>query len=213
LLVLGTGQSAQSAQGPSLGSTPIPNPCAGHLTRAPDSSVTLQANKMLYELKLDIAQAAYKPQLPEQCAPRWVTEIKIPSTASGCATCNNYAEIAAGATVFPNSKKYEEHFYRPTDGAGEKFCKSYTHEVAVYRKANGEANFQLKRNLYYRGHWENGTCHVKATYLGNPSYDTAEVFAPAMIPSSGTDVYRLLQYLAVDGVYRDLNVAITFEKP
>lgn len=210
----GVQQYAYSASSfkPVDGHPPMQNSCALHLTRPPDSSITLDANKMLYEQTVDVPQTPYQLPYPGVCTPRWVTEINIPSTASGCATCNKYAEIAAGAANFVKSKKFEVYFYRPADSAGEAFCKSYIHDVTVYEKANGESTFQLKRSLHYRGHWESGTCHVKATYLGNPNWDTAETYASATIPASGTDVYRLVQYLTVDGVYRDINVVVQFEK-
>jgi len=207
---------------------PPPNACAPHLTRTPDATITMVPNDPFYMVTIDAQNTPpttfYNPgeeatsyedekgKIIGGCT-RWVVEVNTPwNASSGCApgTCYDFAEILLGAGEFPSSDPFEDHFYRPEPNVSIPYCLSYKHKITVYRKPAGSTTFTAVRSFLYQGHWDNGMCRV---YALNPLiHDTAEVYAPVSAPTSGTDVYRVLHLLEIDGYYQDTVTVVEFEE-
>lgn len=209
---------AKAGPNPPGASPPPLGPCEGHLTRAADQTITMTANQAFYKSTLDVSQ---KPPVTTTgrttaivggCV-RSVTDVVVPSTASsGCSSCYDFAEISLGAAQFRDSKSWEEHFYTMKTSAAEAYCKSYRHEVSVYRKKAGEAKFtSANKHFVYQGRFENGQCRVYAKN-GSTVHDTTEVYAGFKAPASGTDVYRLVHRLTIDGQAKNSITVVEFEE-
>ena len=206
------------------GPTPDPPPpCYGHLTRTADKTITMVANKAFYKSTLDAQAIAptttSSPNSPAIAAigggcKRWVVEIIVPANASsGCPDCYEWAEILIGADQFTNSSSFEEHFYHPKSSTNKTLCESYRHQVAVYRKAATTTVYPYKpvKLFDYRGRYENNMCRVYALNLGTV-HDTTEVYGSIIIPTSGTDHYRVVHLLEYDGQLLDTVAVVEFEE-
>jgi len=210
-------------QGPTPpGATPaLPTPCSGHLTRAADRTITMVANKKFYKSTINAGtipptktHALYQTGYGSGCV-RWVVEIVVPSTASsGCTNCYDFAEILLGAGAFsPYSTKHEVHFYRPKPSTNKMFCESYKHRVTVYKKLSGSAKFNPNpvKSYYYAGRHEDGVCKVYHAISGGIVHDTSEIYGAILIPDSGTNYYRVVHLLEIDGKYHDSVTVVEFE--
>ena len=199
-------------------------PCLGQTTRPADKIVTMQANKTFYEETVSAAPVTTMPQFESgamtvmqakaAACTRRVIELRVPSTASsGCRECYPNAEIAVGAGDFANSKEFEEHFHVPKSSVSEADCKTFKHQIEVFRKPPGATEFGKDpiRRWVYRGFMDSTGCRVAAKNMGQ-IWDTAEVFANVTPPSSGTDVYRITSLPKFKGAVLDTVFVVEFEK-
>lgn len=213
------GNAMAAPKPPHPGTTPPPpGPCEPHLTRAADLTITMVANDAFYKSTLNVAnkppqtfQSPTSPSVRGGCT-RSVVDVVVPSNASsGCNDCYAWAEISMGAAQFTSSKSWENHFYTMKESVAEAYCKSYRHQISVYRKKNGAAKFGASLKFFdYRGRWENNKCRVYALNQGT-IHDTTEVYAPVTPPSSGTDVYRVVHLLQIDGANKNSITVVEFE--
>ncbi|HZA94951.1 MAG TPA: hypothetical protein VE421_02360 [Burkholderiaceae bacterium] len=204
--------------------TPKVYACGGQLTRTADKIITMEAGKAFYKSTVDDAPVTTAPtgdlnsitaaEAKARACTRRVIEIRVPSTtSSGCADCYPNAEIHTCAGSFSGSKEFEEHCRVPVSSTPLADCKTFSHPVAVYKKAAGANSFSLApiKNFNYRGFIDSSGCRVAAKNLGQ-IYDTAEVFANVTPPTSGTDVYRVLTLPKYKNALLDSVIFIEFEK-
>jgi len=234
LLMAGIGMlamSAADAQAPRQlggGSQTKPTPkvyaCGGQLTRAADKIITMESGKAFYKSTVDDAPVTTPPtgdvnsmtaaEAKLMACTRRVIEIRVPSTtSSGCAECYPNAEINVCAGSFTGSKEFEEHCRVPATATSLADCKTFTHQVAVYKKAAGATNFNLTalRNFNYKGFVDATGCRVAGQHLGQ-IHDTAEAYPNVTPPASGMDVYRVLSLPKYKGALVDTVVFIEFDK-
>ena len=225
------GMSSADAQAPkpsgSGGQTkPTPKvyPCGGQLTRTADKIITMEADKAFYKSTVDDAPVTTAPtgdvntitaaQAKLMACTRRVIEIRVPSTASsGCGDCADFAEIHVCAGDFSGSKTFEEHCRVPVSSTPAADCKTFNHPITVYKKASGSQAFVATKpgTFVYKGFIDSSGCRVAGKYLGQ-IHDTAEVFANVTVPTSGTDVYRVLSLPKYKGALLDTVVVVEFEK-
>ena len=225
IFVAGNAQSAPAAS-PNGGTMPVKKiyRCAGQLTRAADAVITMQAGKAFYKATDSTAPVTTAPVF-ESGAPvtvaeantigcnRRVIEIRVPSTtSSGCANCYPNAEIHACAGSFAGSKVFEEYCRVPTSSTSEANCKTFKHEVEVFKKVSGQTKFGLTplKTFVYRGAIDSSGCRVAAKNLGQ-IHDTAEVFPNLLPPATGMDVYRVLTRPSYQGALIDSVIFVEYE--
>jgi hypothetical protein len=194
--------------------TPPYNPCAYHLTGTADRTITMGdgISEGIATLVIDPTPVTYWPQ--PQCT-AWEFDVVLPHGAGpdsddcGRNGCYPWAEINAGAMQFPGSTMVEGGFYVPTSSSTEQHCESFRNTMSIYKKAAGTSSFVLVKSLSYHGTWtSNGGCVVKA---GTNGYYPNDLLAPSP-PGSGTDVYRILTSVTVDGSYRSMRVKVDYEE-
>lgn len=198
--------------------------CAGQLTRNPDLVITMKAGKAEYEETLNAAPVTTLPvvengaitqaEAKAKSCKRRVIEVRVPSTtSSGCADCYPNAEIHVCAGNFSGSKSFEEHCRVPVSSTPEKDCKTFSHNVEVYKKASGAKSFNRTalKTFHYKGFMDSSGCRVAAQNLGQ-IHDTAEVYPNVTPPSSGTDVYRILTLPNYKGALLESVIFIEYEK-
>jgi len=205
----------QAAYVPPGGETMPPyNPCAFHLTVAPDKTINLgpDISEVISTLSIAPEPVVYWPQ--PQC-PGWEFDVVVPYNAhpkaSDCGSngCYPWAEINAGAMQFSGSTQVEGGFYVPSNGSSEAFCEGFKNYMAIYKKPAGSSTFSLVKSFLYRGTWTSGGgCIVKA---GTNGYYPNDLLAPSP-PASGTDTYRIVTYVVVDGQYRSMRVKVDYEE-
>jgi len=137
----------------------------------------------------------------------------VPSTtSSGCANCYAQAEINVCVGSFSGSKEFEEHCRVPVSSTSETDCKTFSHNVEVFWKPSGAANYTLTplKNFVYKGFKDSTGCRVAAKYLGQ-IHDTAEVYPTVNPPASGMDVYRVLSLPRYKGNLLDTVIFVEYE--
>lgn len=193
------------------------NSCAAHLTREPDEVITMEPGKKFYIVTTSAAPAnSTSPygSVAQMPCKRRVIEVRVPSnTSSGCANCYPNAEIHTCAGDFANDKLFEEHCHVPKSSVGETTCKTFSHNVEVYKKPAGTSSFGTKalKTLRYKGFIDSSGCRVAATYLGQ-IHDTAESYANVTPPAAGMDVYRVLSLPRFDGSFVPTVLFIEYEE-
>jgi hypothetical protein len=202
-------------------------PCIGQTTRPADHTITMVANQQDYIATVTAAPVTTPPQMESGAmtvaeakaagCTRRVIEVKVPSTASsGCRSgeCYPNAEINVCAGTFSGSTLWEHHCRVPKSSTSEADCKTFRHDIEVFKKAAGQAEFGKDpiARFTYRGKIESGTCRVVATHLTDTHYDTAEVYPNVVPPTSGTDVYRVTSLPKYKGSVLGTVIFIEFEK-
>ena len=219
-------QAPRQSSGSNQGTKPTPKvySCGGQLTRPADEIITMEAGKAFYKSTVndtpvttpptgDLGSVTAAEAKLLNCTRR-VIEIRVPSTTtSGCADCYPNAEINVCAGSFSGSKEWEEHCRVPVSSTPLADCKTFTHQVQVYKKAAGSKSFNLTplRNFNYKGFVDGTGCRVGGQYLGQ-IHDTAEAYANVTPPGSGMDVYRVLSLPKYKGALLDTVVFIEFDK-
>lgn len=191
---------------------PPPDPCAYHVTRVQDATLTMSAN---------VTEKETQVAAPTQATcPATVVQVSVPSTSSpapaDCAPngCYPSVEMIAGAGSFTGGVKDADsnYIYIPKTQAA---CQSYSHWSRLYRKSTGQATFSFIRKTNFKGFWENGTCFVKRV-CGScdsgclPGYFPDDLYAHAP-PMSGTDVYRIVTYAKANGAATTVRVKVGYE--
>jgi hypothetical protein len=158
--------AAEPKKGSGSGTKPTPKiyACGGQLTRAADKIITMEAGKAFYKSTVDDAPVTTPPtgdvntitaaQAKLMACTRRVIEVRVPSTtSSGCADCYPNAEIHVCAGSFSGSKEFEEHCRVPVSSTPLADCKTFTHQVSVYKKAAGATNFNpiALKTFNYKG--------------------------------------------------------------
>ena len=198
-------------------------PCAGQLTRTPDLVITMEAGKAFYTATDNDAPVTTPPlvqggaisvaESKAKSCNRRVIEVRVPSTtSSGCANCYAQAEINVCVGSFSGSKEFEEHCRVPVSSTSETDCKTFSHNVEVFWKPSGAANFTLTplKTFVYKGFKDSTGCRVAAKYLGQ-IHDTAEVYPTVNPPASGMDVYRVLSLPRYKGNLLDTVIFVEYE--
>jgi hypothetical protein len=92
-------------------------------------------------------------------------------------------------------------------------CKTFRHDVEVFKKAAGQAEFAKDpiARFTYRGFVDSTGCRVAAKHLGQ-IHDTAEVWPNVVPPASGTDIYRVTSLPKFKGNVLGTVIFVEFEK-
>jgi hypothetical protein len=191
---------------------PQPDPCAYHITRTQDATLTMSAN--VTEKETGVVAPA------QATCPAAVVQVSVPSTSSpapaDCAPsgCYSTVEMMNGAGSFAGSVQDgdSDYIYIPKTQAA---CESYSHWSRICRKSTGQTAFSLLRTRRYRGFWENGLCFVKR--LCGPcdsgcfqTYFPDDLYAKDP-PASGTDIYRIVTYAKANGAATAMRVKVGYE--
>jgi hypothetical protein len=210
---IGTSEDEITICTPTTPTIPPPDPCAYHVTRAPDDTLYMGANNTEEHTEIDAPT--------QTTCPANVVEVHVPWNSSpnpadcGDFGCYSTVEMIAGAGLFSGSGPSPDVPYLryPTTSSS---CESFSLSVKLYTKLAGTSGFKYKKRYRYRGFWENGFCSVK-NVCGvcdtgcSTSYFPNDLYAPPP-PDSGTDVYRIVTTAKANGDYVATRVVAGYEE-